>query len=73
MKTHKHLYPQITSFDNLYLAFKAARKGKRAREDIAEFEFNLEENLLDLQAELMGETYRPAGTKTSASTTPSRA
>ena len=21
MKTHKHLYPQITSFDNLYLAF----------------------------------------------------
>lgn len=59
MKTHKHLYPQITSFDNLYLAFKAARKGKRAREDIAEFEFNLEENLLDLQTELMGETYQP--------------
>jgi RNA-directed DNA polymerase len=59
MKTHKHLYPQITAFDNLYLAFKAARKGKRAREDIAEFEFNLEENLLDLQAELMGETYQP--------------
>ena len=59
MKTHKHLYPQITSFDNLYLAFRAARKGKRAREDIAEFEFNLEENLLDLQTELLGETYRP--------------
>ena len=59
MKTHKHLYPKITSFDNLYLAFKAARKGKRARPDIAEFEFNLEENLLNLQNELQAETYSP--------------
>lgn len=59
MKTHKHLYPQITSFDNLYLAFKAARKGKRARPDIAEFEFNLEENLLELQSELQSESYQP--------------
>lgn len=59
MKTHKHLYPQITSFDNLYLAFKAARKGKRSRPDVAEFEFNLEGNLLDLQKELQEETYQP--------------
>ena len=59
MKTHKHLYPQITSFDNLYLAFKAARKGKRSRPDVAEFEFNLEGNLLDLQKELQEETYTP--------------
>ncbi len=59
MKTHKHLYPLIASFDNLYFAFKAARKGKRARPDIAEFEFNLEENLLDLQSELQAETYQP--------------
>ena len=59
MKTYKHLYPEIASFDNLYLAFKAARKGKRSRPDIAEFEFNLEENLLDLQRELQAETYQP--------------
>lgn len=59
MKTHKHLYPQIASFENLLLAFKAARKGKRARADIAEFEFDLEENLLVLQKELTEETYRP--------------
>lgn len=43
MKTFKQLYPQITSFENLYLAFRAARKGKRARPDVAEFEFNLKE------------------------------
>lgn len=59
MKTHKHLYSQIASFDNLYFAFKAARKGKRARPDIAAFEFNLEENLLALQSELQDETYQP--------------
>ena len=59
MKTFKHLYPQITSFENLYLAFKSARKGKRARPDVAEFEFNLEENLFDLQKELQEETYQP--------------
>jgi retron-type reverse transcriptase len=59
LKTHKHLYPQIISFENLYLAFKAARKGKRARPDIAEFEFDLESNLLDLQSELLAENYQP--------------
>jgi len=59
MKTYKHLYPQITSFENLYLAFKAARRGKRAREDVATFEYNLEENLLNLQTKLETETYLP--------------
>ncbi len=59
MKTHKHLYSQISSFENLYLAFKAARKGKRARPDIAEFEFEIESNLLDLQSELLSESYQP--------------
>jgi hypothetical protein len=59
MKTHKHLYPQITDFENLRLAFKAARRGKRGREDVAEFEYDLEENLLELQKELQEETYKP--------------
>ena len=31
MKTHKHLYPLITDFENLYLAFKRAARGKRRR------------------------------------------
>jgi len=26
MKTYKHLYPRITEFENLYLAFKRAAK-----------------------------------------------
>jgi retron-type reverse transcriptase len=63
LKTYKHLYSQIASFENLYLAFKAARRGKRARADIAEFEFNLEENLLALQQELQEESYQPGAYK----------
>ncbi|MEN4040867.1 MAG: hypothetical protein ROW39_00875 [Anaerolineaceae bacterium] len=49
MKTFKNLYPQITAFENLYLAFKRAARGKRSKPAVAEFEVNLEENLFVLQ------------------------
>jgi hypothetical protein len=38
MKTYKHLYEQITAFENLRLAFKRAAKGKRKKSDVAAFE-----------------------------------
>jgi RNA-directed DNA polymerase len=59
MKSYKHLYPRITEFENLRLAFRYARKGKRNRGDVANFEFHLEANLLALQAELLDESYMP--------------
>ena len=59
MKTYKHLYPRITDFENLRLAFKNAARGKRSRWDVAAFEFDLEKNLLDLQDELQSQTYTP--------------
>lgn len=59
-KTYKNLYPQIYAFDNLYLAHRKARRGgKRKYPQVAEFEHNLGENLLQLQAELQNQTYRP--------------
>jgi retron-type reverse transcriptase len=60
MKTHKHLYPLVTDFENLRLAFKNAARGKRGRPDVAAFEYDLERNLLDLQAELQAQTYTPS-------------
>ena len=54
MHTFKHLYPQITSFENLFTA-----RGKRKKADVAEFEFDLEENLLQLEQELITHTYQP--------------
>lgn len=61
MKTHKNLYPQIHSFGNLYIAFLAARKGKRDQAAVASFEFDLEHNLLTLEKELHDQTYQPGG------------
>lgn len=52
-------YADITSFANLYYAFRAAARGKRGQANVAAFEFEVEANLLRLQAELAARTYRP--------------
>jgi RNA-directed DNA polymerase len=59
MKTYKNLYPRIYSFENLYLAYKAAARRKRGQPNVALFEMNLPENLLQLEEELVSRTYRP--------------
>lgn len=59
MKTYKHLYLQVHDFENLYLAYRNARKGKRGKAYVAEFERNYEEQLFALQEELRSKTYRP--------------
>jgi retron-type reverse transcriptase len=61
MKSHTSLWPRVTSFENLHEAFRRARLGKRARPDVAEFEFDLERNLFQLQRELLDGSYRPGG------------
>jgi hypothetical protein len=48
MKSYKHLYEQVCDWDNLYLAYRKARKGKRGRPPAATFEFDLETNLITL-------------------------
>ncbi|HPC15109.1 MAG TPA: reverse transcriptase/maturase family protein [Candidatus Hydrogenedentes bacterium] len=59
MKTWKNLYPEIYSFGNLLEAARKAQRGKRRRPDVFAFHARLEENLLDLQRELAGCTWRP--------------
>jgi retron-type reverse transcriptase len=59
VKTHGNLYERIVSFENLAGAAHAACRGKRARPDVAAFEFGLERELLRLQAELRDQSYRP--------------
>jgi RNA-directed DNA polymerase len=59
-KTYKHLYPQVYSFENLYLAYRKARRGgKRKHDAVAAFEYRLEDNLWALHAELRDRTYCP--------------
>ena len=59
MKTYRNLYPQLIAFENLYRAFRKARKGKRNRPEVATFELDLERNLFQLQQELDDQSYRP--------------
>jgi len=59
MKSYRNLFPDIIDFANLHAAFRRARRGKRARPAVAAFEYDLEENLFQLQAELRDGVYRP--------------
>jgi retron-type reverse transcriptase len=59
MKTYKHLYPQITSFENLYLAYLAAKKGKSGKAPVAAFMRKREDEMFALQNELQNKTYQP--------------
>lgn len=54
-----HLWSEVTSFENLLLAFRKASLGKRGKASVAAFEYHLEENLFGLQEELRSGVYRP--------------
>lgn len=58
-KVYRHLYGQIYDWENLLLAWRTARKGKRGQPPAATFEMNVAENLLDIQAELAEGRYQP--------------
>lgn len=57
MKTYNQLWTEITSFKNLVLAYKKARKTKPYTAEILQFSMNLEKNLLSIQEELLANTY----------------
>jgi retron-type reverse transcriptase len=52
-------YADLYTWDNLYLAYRKAAKGKRSQAAAASFEYRLEDNLFQLQDELASERYQP--------------
>ena len=56
---YRHLYDQVCDWENLMRAWRKARKGKRGRPPAATFEQRAGEHLLEIQAELQTERYRP--------------
>lgn len=58
-KTYKNLFNKSLTFSNLLNAHYCARKGKRYKRDVIEFELNLEGNLIQLYKELKNKTYKP--------------
>ncbi len=53
------MYTELTAFQNLFLAYRKASKGKRGLPYVAAFEYQLEDNLFQLQDELVTKTYTP--------------
>ncbi|WP_392530117.1 reverse transcriptase domain-containing protein [Nostoc sp. C117] len=64
MRRYGNLYPQITDFANLVLAAHQAQKGKRFRENILKFNYNLEAELAKIKTQLESKTYQPGRYKT---------
>lgn len=58
-KTYKNLFIPALTFSSLLEAHYSARKGKRYKKDVIEFEMNLEGNLIDLYLDLKNKTYKP--------------
>jgi retron-type reverse transcriptase len=53
------MYAELCGWDNLLLAYRKASRGKRGRAAAARFEHHLEDNLLQLRAELLEGSYAP--------------
>ncbi len=53
------MYASIVAWDNLWLAYRRAAKGKRGGAGVARFEFQVADRLLELQTELSNQTYQP--------------
>ncbi|MEG4347954.1 RNA-directed DNA polymerase [Microcoleus sp. A003_D6] len=64
MKRYDNLWSEIISFENLLVAARKAQKGKRFRHNVLAFNYNLETELLKLQAELANKTYTPGAYRT---------
>jgi RNA-directed DNA polymerase len=53
-----NLFEKIISLENLFLAWKEFRCGKRGKQDVQLFERNLEDNLFNLHSALRSRAYR---------------
>lgn len=59
MKRHANLYSQITTFDNLLMASKKSMSGKKTKNSVMSFNFNLENELILLKQQLENKSYHP--------------
>lgn len=59
MKSYKNIYPHICDYRNLYEAWQQAARGKRKAPEVADFEYYLLDNLIQLETELRSQSYQP--------------
>lgn len=59
MKRTGNLIEKIISSENMFLAFKEAKKGKANKRKVFDFELNLGENITNLITQIKNNTYKP--------------
>jgi hypothetical protein len=64
MKRYGNLWADLVSFQNLLDAARHAQRGKRFRPNVLRFNYNLETELLQLQQQLLDQTYQPGTYRT---------
>jgi RNA-directed DNA polymerase len=64
MKRYSNLWHQIIDFKNLLIAARQAQRGKRFRQNVLAFNYDLEQEILQLQSELAHHTYCPGDYRT---------
>jgi RNA-directed DNA polymerase len=64
MKRINNIWESIITYENLFYAHKKARLGKQKKDYCADFDFNLEYELIKLQKELETKIYQPGNYKT---------
>jgi retron-type reverse transcriptase len=72
MKSYRHLYPDILSFDNLLLAARKAARCKRKSLELLDFFCHFEDELWALHDRLRDKTWRPGLHRTFFITSPKR-
>jgi len=60
-KRHGRLFKQVFTVDRLYQAYLTARKGKRKKKAVLDFEKDLGKNLKQLHDELHSNTFKTSG------------
>jgi hypothetical protein len=63
-RSFRNLWPEFSSFPNLWSAYLAARRGKRSRPAVAAFDLDAEGHVLRLQERLEAGTYTPGAYRT---------
>jgi retron-type reverse transcriptase len=64
MKRYGKLWADVIDFQNLLIAAHKAQRGKRFRDNVLRFNYNLESELIQLQDQLQTKTYQPGTYKT---------
>jgi len=70
MKRYGNLYSEIINFENILLSSRQAQKGKRFRDNVLDFNYHLETELIRLQKQLTDKTYQPGAYRTFCLTNP---